>query len=377
MMRSMPSAPATRNAPQPVALTFSKRAVRDSPDLPHNLSAVEQTGENLWLGSDEGTTIERLTRQADFAWGGHESIDLSMLLTLPAPDQELDIEGIAFDGTYLWVTGSHSLKRQRPEGGTSADAIAQLGHMVRETNRYVLGRIPCLPDPATGQYVLHKVAPDPRDGSRTLTAAQLFGTARTNLLMDAVDDDIHLARFLSIPGKENGFDIEGLAMADGSLFLGLRGPVLRGWAVVLQIQPCDLSPTYLSLDPIGPQRELYRKHFVDLGGLGLRDVRCDGDDLLLLAGPTMDLDGRVLLYRWPGGARAKAETVVERTSLEVVLDFPVSEDREPDTDHPEGVALFHASGREARPGILVVYDAPDPARCPDTRTVLADLFRLP
>lgn len=375
-MRRM--APSASSAPRPVSLQFAKAAVRAHPDLLYNLSAVEQTGEDLWLGSDEGTTIERLTKLADFAYGAHESLDLAPLITLPAPGQELDIEGLAFDGAYLWITGSHSLKRQKPEeGSASIDAIRSLGEMVRETNRYILARIPCVRDAGTGRYDLHKMAPDPRDTSRTLTAAQLFGTARTNLLMDAVDDDIHLARFLSIPGKENGFDIEGLAVADGSLFLGLRGPVLRGWAVVLQIQPCDLSPTYLSLDPIGPQRELYRKHFVDLGGLGLRDVRCDGDDLLLLAGPTMDLDGRVLLYRWPGGARAKAETVVERTSLEVVLDFPVSEDREPDTDHPEGVALFHASGREARPGVLVVYDAPDPARCPDNRTVLADLFRLP
>jgi hypothetical protein len=366
--------PHTRPTPQPVSLTFSKRVVRAHPDLPYNLSAVEQTGENLWLGSDEGTTIERLTRQADFAWAQHESIDVAPYLTLPAPDQELDIEGIAFDGTYLWITGSHSLKRQRPEVGTAADAIAQLGQMVRETNRYVLGRIPCLPDPVTGQYALHKQAPDPRDTSRTLTAAQLFGTARTNLLIDAVDDDIHLARFLAVPGKENGFDIEGLAVADGSLFLGLRGPVLRGWAVVLQVQPCDLSPTYLSLDPIGRQRELYLKHFIDLGGLGVRDVRCDGDDLLLLAGPTMDLDGRVLLYRWPGGARAKADSIVEKDSLQVVLDFELGGDRLPDTDHPEGVALFQPSGRERRPGFLVVYDAPAPARCLDARTVLADFF---
>lgn len=103
------------------------------------------------------------------------------------------------------------------------------------------------------------------------------------------------------------------------MFLGLRGPVLRGWAVVLQLQPCDLSPTYLSLERSGPRRDLYRKHFLDLGGLGVRDVRCSGDDLLILAGPTMDLDGRVLLYRWPGGARVTEESVVEpkgeRTSV--------------------------------------------------------------
>jgi hypothetical protein len=374
MMRGMSSSrDASVAPPHPVSLQFSKAAVKAHPDLPNNLSAVVQTGEDLWLGSDEGTTVERLTRQADFAYSDHVSIDLSGFLTLPAADQELDIEGLAFDGTYLWVTGSHSLKRQKPGGRSSRDDIERLGMMVRETNRYVLGRIPCLRNPSTGRYELHKVAPDPRDTAVTLTAAQLFGTARTNLLMDAVDDDQHLERFLRIPGKENGFDIEGLAVSGSTLFLGLRGPVLRGWAVVLQIQPCDLSPVYLSLDPIGPQRQLYRKHFLDLGGLGVRDVRCVGDDLLILAGPSMDLDGHVLLYRWRHGAKVTGETVVERDELEVILDFPHGASA-PDHDHPEGVALFEASGREARPGLLIVYDAPSADRCVDQRTVLADLF---
>ncbi|MNG03413.1 hypothetical protein D3C84_864920 [compost metagenome] len=36
----------------------------------------------------------------------------------------------------------------------------------------------------------------------------------------------------------------------------------------------------------------YRKHFFALNGLGFRDLCTSGDDLLILAGPTMDLDGR-------------------------------------------------------------------------------------
>ena len=113
--------------------------------------------------------------------------------------------------------------------------------------------------------------------------------------------------------------------------------------------------------------------FLFLVGLGVRDIRCFGDDLLILAGPTMDLDGHVLLYRWRGGARVEGETVVERQDLEVVLDFPHGS-QVPDHDHPEGVALFEAHGRERTPGLLIVYDAPAPDRCVDGRTVLADLF---
>lgn len=40
--------------------------------------------------------------------------------------------------------------------------------------------------------------------------------------------DPHFAPYLAIPGKGNGFDIEGLAVDGQRLFLGLRGPVLLG-----------------------------------------------------------------------------------------------------------------------------------------------------
>jgi hypothetical protein len=44
-------------------------------------------------------------------------------------------------------------------------------------------------------------------------------------------EDPHFEGFIRtkvIPGKDNGFDSEGLAVADDRVFIGLRGPVLRG-----------------------------------------------------------------------------------------------------------------------------------------------------
>lgn len=54
----------------------------------------------------------------------------------------------------------------------------------------------------------------------------------------------------------------------------------------------------------------YRKHLLDLDGLGVRDLCPHSDDLLVLAGPTMDLDGPVRLFRWRGGCLVDAPTVV-------------------------------------------------------------------
>ena len=51
------------------------------------------------------------------------------------------------------------------------------------------------------------------------------------MLHTAVDD-----RVRPIPGKDNGIDCEGLAVAGDRVFIGLRGPVLRGWAMIIELQ---------------------------------------------------------------------------------------------------------------------------------------------
>lgn len=183
--------------------------------------------------------------------------------------------------------------------------------------------------------------------------------------MDLLDEDEHLAPFLAIPGKDNGLDVEGIAVAGEPgaerVFLGLRGPVLRGWAVVLQVAPRE-DGDELRLAPVeGKQR--YLKHFLDLDGLGIRDLCPQGDDLLVLAGPSMDLDGPVRVYRWPGAARIEAPDVVHRDELRREIDLPYGEG----DDHAEGIALL-PSGE-----LLVVYDSPARSRLTDPGTVLADV----
>ena len=63
-----------------------------------------------------------------------------------------------------------------------------------------------------------------KDG-RVLRAARLAGGRKNDALTRALRDDPHLGPFLSIPSKDNGFDIEGLAAAPGGrLFLGCGDP---------------------------------------------------------------------------------------------------------------------------------------------------------
>ena len=85
----------------------------------------------------------------------------------------------------------------------------------------------------------------------------------------------------AIPGKDNGFDIEGITIYQNRIFIGLRGPVLRGWAVMLEIEVENSVPELLTLRPIGELGKQYKKHFMFLNGLGIRDLCFNGEDLLI------------------------------------------------------------------------------------------------
>jgi hypothetical protein len=352
-------------------------------ELRDGLSVVVQIGDTLWVTNDETLSLERLSitegePTGTYSYGRHhQQFSLHDYLRLPVPPppdpadlEEADVEGLSYADGYLWLVGSHSLKRKKPKLQEGAEkAQKQLAQVSRDGNRYLLARIPVVDH--DGTYTLAKVA---TQHGKTRTAAQLRGNDQGNDLTKALREDEHLGAFLAIPGKDNGFDIEGLTVAGERLFLGLRGPVLRGWAVILEValQEDDEQPSTLRLKTLGPHDRLYRKHFLNLGGLGIRDLCAQGADLLILAGPTMDLDGPVTIFRWPGGTESHGEQVVPASALERVLEVPYGQG----VDHAEGMTLFAPDGGTAR-ALLVVYDSASESRQLGESTVTADVFLLP
>jgi hypothetical protein len=157
------------------------------------------------------------------------------------------------------------------------------------------------------------------------------------------------------------------------VLVGLRGPVLRGWAVVLELRLRDVPHR-----PDGLAIRAFRKYFLHLGGLGVRDLCRDGDDVVLLAGPTMDIDGPVRLYRWRGAVRERKSSLVrggQLTPLDVELPLWLDgDDPQEGRDHAEGItAVPDTEGRS----LLVVYDSPgDARRRKDDEAVLADVVPL-
>ncbi|MUL37984.1 DUF3616 domain-containing protein [Gloeocapsopsis dulcis] len=330
-----------------------------------DLSAVRLTSDNyLWLGSDETSSIERLTYNSELKlFKDHKQFQIKDFIDLPAPeDQEIDIEGMAYIEPYLWFVGSHSWKRKKPKPDkTNEKNVSRLTKLESEPNRYLLGRIPLI----NGE--LHKTFT--QEGAETLTASKLEITPRGNLLMDALANDPHLGSYIgaAIPGKENGFDIEGLAIYENRIYLGMRGPVLRGWAVILEIKLENSNPETLILKSIGAEGKQYKKHFIDLNGLGIRDLCLDGEDLLVLAGPTMDLDGPVRIYCLEQGVHLPENSL---SQPQIELDIPYGDG----DDHAEGITLI--DDIDSAHSLLVLYDAPAPSRLQGEGDVVADIFHL-
>jgi hypothetical protein len=331
-----------------------------------DLSAVLLTDQKyLWLGSDETSTIERLSLADNGNFTGHQQFKVSDFISLPASeDKEIDIEGLTYSDYYLWFVGSHSYKRKKYKPNeTDAKNLKRLATIESEANRYVLGRIPLI------DGKLLPSCPHPEKPGVQLNAAKLEVANKSNLLMTALTGDPHLGLFIKaeIAGKDNGFDIEGIDIYQNRIFLGLRGPVLRGWAVLLEIELEDSSPGLLKLKKIGEANELYKKHFIWLNGLGIRDLCVDGENLLILAGPTMDLDGPVQLYRWENGVNLPENVFI---NPDFIQNIPYGNLEE----HAEGITLFQDV--TGIPSLLVVYDSPAKTRLVGDDGVMADVFKL-
>ncbi|WP_199336825.1 DUF3616 domain-containing protein [Oscillatoria sp. FACHB-1407] len=340
-----------------------------SADLINNISAcVISPGNYLWLGSDELTTIERLSSLESNRYGEHKTFAIADFIDLPDEEDEVDIEGMDYSHSYLWFTGSHSTKRKNAKGKNAEKDIQRLTEIISEANRYTIARIPLV------EGELLKSCNHPDKLHKELTAATLQRTESGNILIDALQNDEHLGAFVAnpLPSKENGFDIEGLAVHRNKLFLGLRGPVLRGWAIILEIEVEDSGSGVLTLKPCNKSGQLYKKYFLNLDGLGIRELCLCGKDLLILAGPTMDLIGVNRVFRLKHILEESDHNLFDQDNkrLEPLFDLPFN----PKSDKAEGLALTSCLGQSS--ALLVMYDAPDAQRFFGADTVLADVFKL-
>lgn len=346
----------TDETPDRVRLHFDEPEALSHVDDPihRDLSALAEAAPALFMACDETSGIDRLMPLDDDAegvaarYGRHEHYELGEIFEdLPGgAGGEADIEGISVDGGWLWVTGSQSLTR----GKGDLEERAKIGW---DENRQFIGRLP---------LVFDEDGPRPvgRDGERRAACVKF---RKRGTLRKWLKDDPHIAPFLGIPSKENGLDIEGIATSGDRVWLGLRGPVLREYAIILELEMKVTKKGWLKARRLDGKAR-YRKHLIFTEGQGIRDLARDADDLLILTGTVMAGDGPSQILRWEDALGATASGIQE---VEVIADLPYRGA----VDHPEGLVL-RPDGQ-----LMVVYDSPADGRVSDDPPwVEGDLFAL-
>ena len=332
-----------------------------------DVSAIAALDRSIFVACDETASVERLVQGKDGNFGKHKHFPLGSFFDLPdGPAGEMDIEGLDVEGDYLWITGSHSLKRDKPERddhGARA-ALDRMMEIDRDPNRYFLG---CVPLKRRGDGKLDLVRK--HKGRR---AASIKLKKNKSQLFHWLKRDTHLKPFFDIPSKENGFDIEGIAAKGSRVWVGLRGPVLRGHGVIVEFDFKRKGDTRLKARRLDGKRR-YRKHVLDTRGLGIRDLCFDGNDLLILLGTPLASDGPCHVMRWENAAFDTTSGVVDKSRTTLVLDLPYTKGE----DHAEGMDLLDlGTGNRCR--LLVVYDSPSAARVAyEPPRLYADEFNWP
>lgn len=323
-----------------------------------NFSAATRIGRSLFVAADERAAIERLSDAGD-GWSDHRRLQIGDFLDVDDDQAEADLEGLAAGEGWLWVLGSHARTRPKPEKeeGECID-LDRLCNLKDTRARCLLARLPLVEE--AGGWL-----PVKADGKRR--AGMLPQGKNGGALAKALKRDPLIGPFTGIPAKEGGLDIEGIAVCGDRVALGLRGPVIATHAVLLELEVETKKSGRLAL------RGKPVKRLIAMEGLGIRDLKRCGDDLLILAGPTTALSGPCALYRWQGWAQDPPQdrSKVRLHRPERLFDIPFGRG----FDHPEGLALWEEEGK---PGILVIYDSPAKDRLDRTgRAIEADLFDLP
>jgi hypothetical protein len=321
-------------------------SIDDRKDLFGSLSAVTEANGFLWAASDEGRTLECLKPDGNKGYSLKRQCQLDKIFgCLPgereAKPPEADIESLSVsNNTWLWICGSHGnvrsgIAKTRQESVESKKTVARPEpDIMTRPSRCLLGRVKLIDG---GGAIEENGDHLPFEGIGSLRA----------LLMG----NRHLQSFMGLPAKENGLDIEGItATESGAVFLGLRGPVVAGYAVVVEAKADTIFTKDVDLIT----------YFIDFDGLGVRDLTHDGDDMLILAGPVGGLDGPFRIYHWKPG---KAECV---QSAKLLHQWPIkvrgtkakSAGRGVvmQSEHPEAFCWFK---RNRKPGLIALYDSPD------------------
>jgi hypothetical protein len=243
--------------------TFEKKATKTRQALSGIACPGNVSGQRVCLVVfDEGVEARFAVIQDDsYAPDGERVV-------LLASDGELDAEGAATDGRFFYVTGSHSPKRKSCKNNPDS----------RHVIRFAI-------DPKTGRALREP----PGDTKGALAGYKDSGRlwdimASLRPLKEHVGDQKCLGTeppedAPKLKGKR-GANIEGLAVKDGRLYFGFRGPAQNKQTMILSV---EAEAFFSGADP---KPEVTRIVVGDRRGI--RDLQAVKDGILVLAGPDDD-----------------------------------------------------------------------------------------
>ncbi|MEN0063031.1 MAG: DUF3616 domain-containing protein [Myxococcota bacterium] len=215
--------------------------------------------------SDEGRIVAFVPLEPD---AGLEPLGFDLgTVTTGIDDKEIDLEGVTVHNGALVAIGSLSFKRRRVKDKHDLEeALERLAKVGKASG-------------GKRTHSDHAYVLQPRLDHGRLTV----DFVRRIEVRSHLAELPLLAPFATLPSKDNGLDVEGLTFHEGSFYLGLRGPVLRGQALLVRTTSDFESPTLL---PLG------------LDGWGIRAVTPRGPgELWVVSGPTMAHPGPFTLWR--------------------------------------------------------------------------------
>lgn len=231
----------------------------DADDISGIACAPSSAYPRLCLIVDDEARWAQIAILKDSRLVGGDRISLSRDVHKGRP-VELDGEGVAFGDGAFYIAGSHGRPR-REEADEDAGAANAKASASRQLFRVVLPEVDMESGRLKGEP---KVSPP---------STRLSDILQTNPATKAGFD----AKL-----SQGGLSVEGIAIADARMYVGLRQPVGPGGALILSMRAAALFDD-------GPDD--VKTFAVDLGktsygaARGVRDLAAQGPDLLILAGP--------------------------------------------------------------------------------------------
>lgn len=333
-------------------------------EIDKNVSAIVQFGDFIIVGSDESKYSIPILQKQDISIDDPKICSVYKVIKKikllqdqkENKDQEIDIEGMAItDGdknsVNLFVCGSHSSKRKTVKADEDYETNKNRLKEVKEEDK---------------KNNIFKITLNPQ------TAEQIGDIVKIDIKQLIKKDDV-LGIFTSIPSKENGVDIEGIAADGNKLYLGFRGPVLRENYVPVMIikdystrvvknfqeQMLNFFPQIMSGKSKQDDYELY---FVNLEGNGIRDITKVENGFLIIAGPVGDGFGPYRLYFWNGVDGLPYKNKSQDYQMKWLggedIPFPTDDQGNPIKEaKAEGITVIEETSSYYK--IIIVYDSVD------------------